>query len=95
MFLTIILWTSFSARGDRFYDSARRFADCMAGGNRKDHDCRELREDLEAHTNPVIEVFNLMLLAFHNFASLPFVIQFQTIKNSLRQARQKVFSKCN
>ena len=67
----------------------------MAGGNRKDHECHELREDLEAYANPVIEVFNLVLLAFHNCASLPFVIQFQTIKNSLRQARQKAFSKCN
>ena len=66
----------------------------MAGGNRKGHDCHELREDLEAQTvGPVLNIISLTLLAFQNFASLPFVIQFQTLKNSISQARQKLFSK--
>ena len=57
----------------------------MAGGTRKEHDCRELREDLEANASFVLEVINLFFLAFQNFASLPFVIQFQTIKKSITQ----------
>ena len=94
LLLTIVLLTSFSSRGDSYYNKLRRFANCMAGGNRKGRDCRELREDLEAQTNPILEIINLTLLAFQNFASLPFVIQFQTLKNSISQARQKLFSKC-
>ena len=86
LFLTIILWTSISTRGDGFDDDLRRFADCMAGGNRKDHDCQELREDLEAHSITTLEILSLLFLAFQSFASLPLVIQFQTIKKSIMQA---------
>ena len=52
----------------------------MAGGNRKGHDCHELREVLESNATFVLEVISLLFLAFQNFASLPFVIQFQTVK---------------
>ena len=89
LLLTIVLWTSLSSIGDRFYEDLRRFTDCMAEGNCKDHDCRELREDLEANAISILEVTSLIILAFQNFASLPFVIQFQTMKKSITQ----VFSK--
>ena len=85
LFLTIILWTNLST-GDGFDNDLRRFADCMAGGNRKDHDCQELREDLEAHSITTLEILSLLFLAFQNFASLPLVIQFQTIKKFIVQA---------
>ena len=61
----------------------------MAGGYRKDHDCHELKLILEAETNPVLEATFVVLFAFANFVSLPFVIQFQTVKNSVKQAAQK------
>ena len=57
----------------------------MAGGIRKEHDFRELRKDLEDNATFVLEVISLIFLAFQNFASLPFVIQFQTIKKSITQ----------
>ena len=86
LLLTIVLLTALSSTGDRFYEDLRRFADCMAGGTHKEHDCRELREDLEANANFVLlEIINLFFLAFQNFASRPFVIQFQTIKRSITQ----------
>ena len=65
----------------------------MAGGDRKDHDCHNLRLDLEAETNFVIEVIYLILTAFLNFASLPFVIQFQTVKHTVRQAKRRLSAK--
>ena len=85
LLLTIILWTSLSSTGDTFNADLRRFADCMAGGNRKGHDCRELREVLESNATSILEVISLLFLAFQNFASLPFVIQFQTVKKSITQ----------
>ena len=89
LLLTIILWASLSSTGDRFHEGLRRFTDCMAGGNRKDHDCHELREDLESNAISELEVISLLFLAFPNFASLPFVIQFQTIKRSIAKAFSK------
>ena len=64
----------------------------MAGGTRKEHDCRELRENLEDNATSVLEVLSLFFLAFQNFASLPFVIQFQTIKKSITQFFSKFTS---
>ena len=62
----------------------------MAGGDRKDHDCHKLRLDFEAERNFTIEVIYLILTAFLNFASLPFVIQFRTVKHRVRQATQRL-----
>ena len=62
----------------------------MAGGNCKDHDCHNLRLDIEDETNPVLEVIYLTGAAFLNFASLPFVVQFQAIKTFMRQAAKKL-----
>ena len=67
----------------------------MAGGNRKHHDCHELRLDLEAEINPVLEVMNFILIASLNCATLPFVIQFQTVKKLIAQAARKFCSKTN
>ena len=67
----------------------------MAGGNRKDHDCHNLRLDLEAETYPVLEVIYRTSTAFLNFASLPLVVQFQAIKNFIKQAAKKLKSNNN
>ena len=73
-FLLLITLYILSRTGDGFYEILRKYADCMAGGPRKEHDCHELREDLEVNTNPVLEVMSFFFLAFQNFASLPLVI---------------------
>ena len=86
----ILLRTSRSVRGGRndlFDYHLRSYTDCMAGGNRRDHDCNSLRMDLEAEINPVIEVITFLSSAFLNFASLPFVIQYQTVKKSVKSTR--------
>ena len=65
----------------------------MAGGNRKDHDCHDLRANLVAETNLVIDVTYIISTAFLNFVSLSFVIQFQTIKNVIGKAVKKFSAK--
>ena len=85
--INILVWAHFSVRANRvdaFDYHLRSFADCMGGGNRKDHDCRELKVYLENDVNPVIEIIYFTLVAFLNFASLPFVIQFRTVKHRVR-----------
>ena len=67
----------------------------MAGLNHKHHDCHKLRQDLHAKTYPVLAASNLIILAFQNFASLPFVIQFQTMKISIMRAIQKFYLNFN
>ena len=62
----------------------------MAGGIRKDHDCQELRLNVEAESYPLVEAFYLILLSFLNFSTLPFVIQFQTVKQRLQQVTQRL-----
>ena len=94
--LAIMLWTSVSRRtghSDAHNSHIRSYADCMAGGDRKDHDCHMLRQDLEAEVSPVVEVIYLTLVAFLNFASLPFVIQYQTVQHSVRKASRKISTK--
>ena len=91
--LTILIWTSASIRNGRdntFARTLKSYTDCMAGGDRKDHDCHELRLNFEAETNFAIEVIYLILIAFLNFASLPFVIQFHTVKHRVRQASRRL-----
>ena len=88
---TVLLWTSASVRSGRndiFSNQLRSYTDCMAGGHRRDHDCNSLRMDLEAESNPVIEVIIFLLSGLLNFASLPFVIQYQTVKNSVKATRR-------
>ena len=65
----------------------------MAGGNQKYDDCHELRLDLEAEMNPVLEVITFIFIALLNYASLPFVIQFETIKKSVRRATSRLNSR--
>lgn len=86
----VLVWTSFSVttgRNDIFDYHLRSYTDCMVGGYRRDHDCNSLRMDLEAESNAVIEVITFISGGFLNYASLPFVIQFQTVKNSVTAQR--------
>ena len=85
-----MVWTSISVR-DSNYDTfdyhLRSYTDCMAGGNRRDHDCNILRMDFEAESGLVGEVIVILLTGFVNFACLPVVIQFQTVKNLVKALR--------
>ena len=86
----VLLWTGVSVRTGRnnILDyHLRRYTDCMAGGNHKDHNCSSLRMELESESNPMVEVIIFFLTGFLNFASLPFVIQFQTVKKLVKASR--------
>lgn len=84
-----VFWTVASIRASRdeaFDQHLRSYANCMAGGDRRDHDCHSLRMNLEIRTNPVLEFTSIILVTLLNFVTLAFVIQFQTVKRSLRRA---------
>ena len=90
--LSAMIWTGAgikAGRKDAFDFYLRNYADCMAGGNRNGHDCHKLRLELEAQTVPVLEVVYFTMVAFVNFALLPLVVQFQTVKHTIRQATWK------
>ena len=91
-----MIWTGSSLgarRDDAFHDNLRRYADCVAGGYHRYDDCHELRLDLEAEINPVLEVISFVFIALLSFASLPFVIQFETMKKSVRRATTRLNSR--
>ena len=91
--ITILLFASFSIRAGRteiFKYYLRSYADCMAGGHRKHHDCHSLRVDFEAESTVALEIVYLIFIAFLNFASLPFVIQFRTIKKSIQRLSSNI-----
>ena len=90
-----LTWTYFSivdGRADIINNILERYVECRAGGNRVGHDCHMLRQDLAAETIPALEVTYLISIAFLNFASLPFVVEFQAIKKCVRQAAKKLKS---
>ena len=93
LFSSTLTWTSLNIRDgrtDAFINILQRYIGCMAGGNREGHDCHMLRLDLEAKSIPVLEGVYLIANAFLSFASLPFVIQFQTMKKFVIQAAKKL-----
>ena len=86
---SVLFWTLSSIRAGRVDitdNHLTSYANCMAGGSRKDHDCDKLRMNLEAEANPALETIALMLIAFLNLATLSFVVQFKAIRNSVSQA---------
>ena len=90
---SVLFWTVSgirSGRDDAFEQHLRSYANCMAGGDRKDHDCHSLRMSLDTGTNPVLEFTGLILIALLNFVTLAFVVQFQTVKKSLRRATRNL-----
>ena len=90
---SVLFWTVSgirNGRDDAFEQHLRSYADCMAGGDRRDHDCNSLRMNLETGTNPVLEFTGVILVALLNFVTLAFVIQIQTVKRSLRRATRNL-----
>ena len=93
LFCTVLVWTNFSisdGRDNIIRKIFQSYVDCMAGGNRKDHDCHELREDIDAETYPPLEVAYLISIAFMNFVSLPFVVRSYAVKEFARQTAKKL-----
>ena len=93
LLIYMLLWTVSSVKAGRvnaFDDRLKGYTECMAGGTRKDYNCDSLRLDLEAETNPLAEIVNNILTAFINFATLPFVVQFQTVKHNIKQVKKRL-----
>ena len=87
-----MLYTTLSIRAGRsdvIMHYLISYTDCMAGGNRRDHDCNSLKLDIESETFPVVDAISVISTGFLNFSTLSFVIQFQTIKNVVGKAARK------
>ena len=87
-----MLYTALSIRAGRsdiIMHHLISYVDCMAGGNRRDHDCQSLKLDIESETFPVIDAILIISTGFLNFSTLSFVIQFKTIKNIVGKAVRK------
>ena len=94
--ITTALFTSFSlkaGRTDMFYYYIKRYIDCMAGGHRKHLDCHSLRQDFETDVDPTLEIIYLIFVAFLNFSSIPFVIQYRTVKRLINRFSSSILTK--
>lgn len=79
----VVLWSSASLQFGKldeiiFYTGS--YVQCMAGGIRKDQDCKKFRDEFEALGYPGLLVAYLVLFAFLNFSNLTFVVQYRTVK---------------
>lgn len=91
----MLLWTNSSVRGitaDAFQDRLEIYARCMATGS-GNPDCELYKKQLEDLSYPVLDVIYLILTAFLNFSNLPFVVQFKTVKHSVRRVTKKLSNK--
>ena len=88
--LALTSYSIYTGRSDVMHSIMESYVNCMVGGNREGHDCHMLRLDLEAETIPELEVIFLISIGFLNFASLPLVVEFQTIQKSVRRASKKL-----
>jgi len=62
----------------------------MAGGSQRSHTCEPYRREFESLSHPGLECTYLILFAFLNFSSLPFVIQYKTVKRSVKEATRRL-----
>jgi len=94
----ITVWTSFSIRdgsADSFGFYLTQYWRCMAGGSRRSVTCEPYRREFESLSHPGLECTYLILFAFLNFSSLPFVIQYKTVKRSVKEATRRLTLKKN
>ena len=68
----------------------RSFTDCMAGGNRRDHDCHSLRLDVESETNPVVDVFSIISRAILELCKPFFCDKVPNNKEDSRKSCKKI-----
>ena len=62
----------------------------MSGGTSRSDTCEPYRREFESLSHPGLECTYLILFAFLNLSSLPFVIQYKTIKRSVRDATRRI-----
>jgi len=89
----VTIWTTQSiAAGnvDDFKYHLTRYITCMAQGIRENEDCQSYKKEVENLSLPELHVIYTVLFAFLNFSSLPLVVQFRTVKDSVRQAARRM-----
>ena len=55
--------------------------------------CETFREQFEDDSYPAFDTVHIMLVGLLNFSNLPFVVQFRTVKHTVRRATRRLSSK--
>ena len=55
--------------------------------------CERFRRQFEEDSYPSLEAIYIVLAGFLNFSNLPFIVQFKTVKHSVRRATRRLSSK--
>ena len=61
----------------------------MSTGN-NNPDCAVFKTQMEAHTYPGFDIVYFILIGFLNFSNVPFVVQFKTVKHTVRRATMRM-----
>ena len=62
---------------------------CMSTGT-NNPDCEKFRRQFQEDSFPSLEAIYVILSGFLNFANLPFIVQFRTVKQSVRRVTKRV-----
>ena len=73
---------------DAFTDHLRVYIRCMSTGSNNPN-CALFKSQLEDQTYPGFDIVLFILIGFLNFSNLPFVVQFKTVKHTVRRATLK------
>ena len=89
------LWAVFCARHvtlDNFIKNLEMYIRCMSTGT-KNPNCGRFRRQFEEDSYPGLEAIYITLVGFLNFSNLPFIVQFKTVKQSVRRATRRLSTK--
>jgi len=82
------LWISFTISVSKFEEFEyyiNEYARCMAGGVRNGLDCSELENKFEHENLKYFQVANLVMHAFLNWAYLPLVLSYHSLKKLVKK----------
>ncbi|XP_065890577.1 uncharacterized protein [Dysidea avara] len=89
--IMVIAWTTFSlvaSNSDELMYHTDRYVACMAHGDNKE--CSRYKKEIEDLFHPSLHLIYTVMLAFFNFSSLPLVVQFRTVKQSVSVAARRM-----
>lgn len=68
------------------------YVSCMSTGTNNPN-CERFRRQFEEDSYPSLEAIYVILSGFLNFSNLPFIVQFKTVKQSVRRATRRLSTK--
>ena len=77
---------------DNFAENLCKYGRCMSTGA-NNSDCVRFRREFEKNSFPSLEALYVTLSGFLTFSNLPFIVQFRTVKQSVRRATKRLSTK--